>query len=339
MVPASLAETAIEDDLEVRELIAGDPDFVHSVRIEPNGGEASWSGYRLQSLIDSRERTIALDPTIPLSLTYPIHRGKLTDPETLAKRGFIRFDPDSPDFAYFSPSLGAAYMALLATATAAERGVPIVSHSERYNALARSEIVADHLPVGRPTDRTEARENLALMALSVAVPDIRTLGKVTVDQILGFRKTSRTARRKFFDFISEAADRVASEGHLSREGLAERAHDFERQIREDTLQLKHDLESAGIRAVTRVLLVDGKVHLSGAGTLALGAAVSWAVPPVTVGAVALGVLSVIREWRALRGGLRASSPYSYLLDIEEQANPGSLVERAGRGLLHAVRGE
>jgi hypothetical protein len=106
MVPASLAETAIEDDPEVRETITGDPDFVHSVRIEPNGGEASWAGYRLQSLIDSRQRTIALDPTIPLSLTYPIHRGKLTDPETLAKRGFIRFDPDSPRFCLLQPIVG-----------------------------------------------------------------------------------------------------------------------------------------------------------------------------------------------------------------------------------------
>jgi len=334
MVPASLD---VQDNAEVKELAAGEPGLVNIVRIDPYGAEASWAGYRLMSLIDSGPAEVPIDRKDQMDLTYPIYLEKLADAGALLKRGVIRRDPADPNRGLFSPTLGATYMALLAMAAATFRDLPIVSDSEQYNSLARSEIVEDLLSIGGPNEKKRAEERLAVMAINVTVPDMQSLTNVSVDQVLRFRESSSEPRREFFDTITKAADAISAGTELSAEGLVERADEFQRQIAQQTKRLREQLQTCGIKAVGHVLMLDGKVPLSGAGVIGAHA-ISWAVPPVTVGAVAFGVLSVIRDWRSQRSVLRASTPYSYLLDVDELIRPGSAVQRAGRGLLRLVRG-
>ncbi len=334
MVPASLE---VEDGPEVKDLAAGERGLISIVKIDPWGPEASWAGYRLQNLLDSEQAQVPIDHKDQVDLTYPIYLEKLADAEALLERGVIRRDPTNPSVGLFSQSLGAAYMALLATSAATFRDLPIVSDSEPYNRLVRSQILEDVVPVGGPREERHSQERMAVMAVDVAVPDPEALGDVKVDQILRFRESSATARHEFFDAITKAADEIAGVPELSPEGLQERADEFQRQIEEKTKHLHEQLQSCGIRAVEHVLMQDGKVPLTGLGLIGAHA-ISWAVPPVTVGAVALGVLSVIREWRSQRAAVRVSSPYSYLLDVADLTQPKSSVARAGQKLLQLVRG-
>ncbi|WP_157537394.1 DUF6236 family protein [Kitasatospora azatica] len=183
----------------------------------------------------------------------------------------------------------------------------------------------------RPAEPDSAAR-LGLMAVQCVLPDgLRT---VPVEKIIRLRRDYHAE----FNAFTAAAERAAEDLREQTAGIEDR-HAFEQYLRlkfEESLALPlEDLRKAmsGLNLRTFYSAVNYKFELPAL----VGAASGWAGNvPVALGSIAVAGATLRQATTEARSAKLADSPVGYLLRVERDLKPATLVSRVARTLARAA---
>ncbi|MCI0439281.1 MAG: DUF6236 family protein [Chloroflexi bacterium] len=251
---------------------------------------------------------------------------------SLALKGRSQFGGGELDDRWLGmhPRLASVYMSALADEMASHHGLyPVAANPLDHLAsngctierLAQALLDDMHIK-GESLADNEVEAQMATVALSAVMP--RNIADVSMERIVEFRNKYTHERGYFQDYIQEFVGELSQRirGARSLDSLAmhlenEYAHGLERQLDD----IRRRLNSLGIDTVKSVMniQVTTPTYLQAAGDQATAIASS--------GIFALSAFAAIRDVRInMREEIR-STPAGYLLLVEENIAPASLLTR------------
>jgi hypothetical protein len=262
--------------------------------------------------------------------------------QNLVDAGVALRDPVDSRWIGMHPKIANVYMMALADQLAGEKGLyPVTDDALDHVAvggwtverLAGALLDDMHLPNAKRSD-AELEMIAASVAIEMVIP--RRIDEVTPEQILKFRQSHLAGRGAFQAYLSgflRAREWLREIG--DRDELAHRLNnEYEKELVPKLDELRGKLNGVGIDTVSSVLSMQITTPVVfGKAAALLG--VATAANPVVVaagGALGLGlaVFKVYRDRRkATEAGLK-SSEASYLMRLERDLAPKTVLERIGR---------
>ncbi|MER7703202.1 DUF6236 family protein [Kitasatospora sp. NPDC097605] len=214
---------------------------------------------------------------------------------------------------------------------------PVTDQLNAFTATGEwsSERVADTL-----LDRAEprigreaAQSRLALMAVQCVLPaDLRNVPTEKIlrlrtqyaDEFTAFAAAIEAAAADIANATREVTDRAAFELHL--QGA------FERSIAQPLASLRKAMNGLKLNTIVTALTIKPEVTVSGTGLAWLAGGPATAVSTGIAFAALATRQAVARE----RDALVTSSPAGYLLKVERDVKPATLLRRAGRSIARTT---
>ncbi|SMF70721.1 DUF6236 family protein [Streptomyces sp. Amel2xC10] len=183
-----------------------------------------------------------------------------------------------------------------------------------------------------PVVDSDFARHIGLMALEFVLP--ANLDDVPVEKIINLRKRYEAEFTAFNSAVSTAASDLEAELADIEDAQALREHlkvDFERRFKTPLGDLRKAMNGLHLKTATGIM--NYKFELGSLTTLLATVA---GQGPVTAAGVAPGAATMRQATAEARDTQLRNSPVGYLLRIERNLQPASLVQRVSRGLARGV---
>jgi hypothetical protein len=198
-------------------------------------------------------------------------------------------------------------------------------------------LLGDVRLVGQTATEQEVESQMSLISLQFVIP--KNINSVPAKKIIAVRKKHRGALAAFQNYIHKV---VSEQGALLKikDPAALRAHleaEYEKTLKPQLDDLRKRLNKLQIDATWGAFNVKASVPplvVSGAAALGLG------VNPIlaAAGGLAIGLIPVIRDKQKQAEEAMHASPATFLMRVEEDLNPGTLIAQVRTAVRDFVLG-